>query len=163
MRFDADAEFQTSARAEVVKLQAGAEDSLKAWRMLCTQSEKAFNEVYGLLGVDKRLETRGESFYNPRLGRVIETLREASLLRESEGAQCVFLEGYVNREGEPQPMIVQKSDGGFMYSTTDLAALAHRVGDEHAERILYVTDAGQSQHFEQVGSPGGNQGLRTPG
>ena len=77
--------------------------------MLCTQSEKAFNEVYGLLGVDKRLETRGESFYNPRLGRVIETLREASLLRESEGALCVFLDGYVNREGEPQPMIVQKS------------------------------------------------------
>ena len=153
MRFDADAEFQTSARAEVVKLQAGVEDSLKAWRMLCTQSEKAFNEVYGLLGVDKRLETRGESFYNPRLGRVIETLREASLLRESEGALCVFLDGYVNREGEPQPMIVQKSDGGFMYSTTDLAALAHRVRDERAERILYVTDAGQSQHFEQVGLP----------
>ena len=93
LRFDADEAFQTAARAEVVKLQAGEETSLKAWRMLCGQSEKAFNEVYQLLGVDKRLETRGESYYNSQLSTVIETLASEGLLKESDGAQCVFVPG----------------------------------------------------------------------
>jgi len=162
VRFDADQDFKQTARAEVVKLQAGEADSLKAWRMLCEQSEKAFNQVYSLLGVDERLETRGESFYNPRLANIIETLSEAELLQESGGAQCVFLDGYTNRDGDPLPMIVKKSDGGFMYSTTDLAALAQRVGEEGAERILYVTDAGQSQHFEQVFQIGRLSGIAPP-
>ena len=70
--------------------------------------------------------------------------------QESDGAKCVFLDGYKNRDGEPLPMIVQKSDGGFMYSTTDLAAIMQRAATEEADRVLYVTDAGQSQHFEQV-------------
>jgi len=149
-RFDSDAAFQSQARREVVKLQGGDEQSLAAWRMLCAQSEKAFNRVYELLHVDERLETRGESFYNPMLPDVLEKLRAASLLEESDGAQCVFLDGYTNRNGERQPMIVQKSDGGFMYSTTDLAAISQRASVEGAQRVLYVTDAGQAQHFEQV-------------
>ena len=77
-------------------------------------------------------------------------------------SQCVFLDGYTNRDGDPLPMIVKKSDGGFMYSTTDLAALAQRVGEEGAERILYVTDAGQSQHFEQVFQIGRLSGIAPP-
>jgi len=151
-RFDGDETFQGAARKEVVKLQAGDESSLAAWEALVQQSERAFNQVYELLGIDERLETRGESFYNAMLPDVIEKLRETSLLQESDGAQCVFLDGYKNRDGEPLPMIVQKSDGGFMYSTTDLAAITQRAsGDgEGAQRVLYVTDAGQSQHFEQV-------------
>ena len=72
------------------------------------------------------------------------------LLQESDGARCVFLEGYTNRDGEPLPVIVQKSDGGFMYSTTDLAAIRQRAADEEARRVLYVTDAGQALHFQQV-------------
>ena len=115
VRFDADEDFQSQARAEVVKLQAGDGESLSAWKLLCDQSERAFREVYSLLDVDERLQTRGESFYNPRLPKVIETLEAASLLQESEGAQCVFVDGYTNRDGEPLPMIVQKSDGGYMY------------------------------------------------
>ncbi len=149
-RFDADAAFKESARAEVVKLQAGDADSLRAWRGLCEQSELAFSKVYRLLGVDERLQTRGESHYNAMLPDVIERLRAAGVLRESEGAQCVFLDGYVSRDGEPLPMIVQKSDGGYMYSTTDLAALEQRVGTEGADRVLYVTDSGQSHHFSQI-------------
>ena len=150
IRFDGDEDFQQRARKEVVKLQSGDETSLAAWRMLCAQSEKAFNKIYELLGVDERLEVRGESFYNAQLPGIIEALKEESMLEESDGAQCVFLDGYVNRNGERQPLIVQKSDGGFMYSTTDLAAMAQRVSEEGADRILYVTDSGQSSHFEQV-------------
>jgi arginyl-tRNA synthetase len=118
--------------------------------MLCGQSEIAFNRVYELLSVDSRLQTRGESFYNPYLNGVIDTLRSAGMLEESDGANCVFLDGYTNRDGDRLPMIVQKSDGGFMYSTTDLAAVKHRVEEEKADRIIYVTDAGQSSHFDQV-------------
>ena len=93
VRFDEDEAFQDQARKEVVKLQAGDATSLAAWRMLCAQSEVAFNKVYELLSVDARLETRGESFYNSRLPGVIDSLREAGMLEESGGAQCVFLDG----------------------------------------------------------------------
>ena len=129
---------------------------MKAWRALCEQSEVAFQKVYDTLRVDERLETRGESFYNNKLGETVEALKEGSLLKESDGAQVVYAEDgsgapiATNRDGDPMPMIVQKSDGGYMYSTTDLAAVRQRVTDEEAARVLYVTDAGQAQHFEQV-------------
>ena len=149
-RFDADPEFQDASRKEVVQLQSGNAESLLAWKSLCAQSEASFEEVYSLLGIDKRLLTRGESFYNSHLPQIIDSLDASGLLQESSGARCVFLDGYTNRNGEPLPMIVQKSDGGFMYSTTDLAAIRHRSSEEKADRILYVTDAGQALHFAQV-------------
>ena len=90
-RFDADADFQQDARAEVVRLQAGDAESREAWRLLCAQSEKAFNQVYATLNIDERLETRGESFYNPRLPAVLETLEESGLLVESDGAWANLL------------------------------------------------------------------------
>ena len=161
-RFDADEAFKESARAEVVRLQRGEPDSLRAWRMLCGQSEKAFTQVYQLLSVDGRLQTRGESFYNGRLAGTVDALRASGLLVESDGAQCIFLDGYKTRDGQPQPMIVQKSDGGFMYSTTDLAALAQRSADEACDRILYVTDSGQATHFAQVFEIGYKAGLVPP-
>ncbi len=101
----------------------------------------------------KGLEERGESFYNPFLNDVVTNLEEQGLAVESEGATAVFLEGYSNRDGTPLPMLVRKSDGGFNYATTDLAAIRHRAefeDGEKANRVLYVTDAGQSQHFEMV-------------
>ncbi|EOD28352.1 arginine-tRNA ligase [Emiliania huxleyi CCMP1516] len=149
-RFDAEEDFAAASRREVVALQSGDEASLAAWRSLCATSEAAFSKVYSALRVDERLVTRGESFYNPRLPSVLEDLEAGGLLQESDGARCVFLEGYTNRDGEPLPVIVQKSDGGFMYSTTDLAAIRQRVADEEARRVLYVTDAGQALHFQQV-------------
>jgi len=150
VRFDDDETFREQARKEVVKLQAGDERSLASWRMLCKQSEVAFKKVYDVLSVDPRLQIRGESYYNSKLSKVIDELLAKGMLEESDGAQCVFLDGYVNRDGERQPMIVQKSDGGFVYSTTDLAAVKQRVEEENADRVLYVTDSGQSQHFEQI-------------
>lgn len=147
-RFDENEEFQNIAREEVVKLQAGAEDSRRAWQLLCDQSRKEFQVIYSIL--DVKVTERGESFYNPLLAGVVEALEKTDLLVEDTGAKCVFLEGFTNKEGQPLPLIVQKSDGGYNYATTDLAALRYRIEKDNADRIIYVTDAGQANHFAQV-------------
>jgi len=147
-RFDEDEAFRETGRQEVVKLQAGAEDTRRAWELLCEQSRREFQVIYNLL--DVHLVERGESFYNPLLPSVVEDLDRTGLLVEDAGAKCVFLEGFTNREGKPLPLIVQKADGGYNYATTDLAALRYRIQQDRANRIIYVTDAGQANHFTQV-------------
>jgi len=147
VRFDQDETFKKTSRQEVVRLQAGAEDSRRAWQLLCEQSRREFQLIYDDLGI--KLTERGESFYNQFLPQIVEELDKIGLLVENQGAKCVFLEGFTNKEGEPLPLIVQKSDGGYNYATTDLAALRHRIETEKATRIIYVTDAGQSNHFMQ--------------
>jgi arginyl-tRNA synthetase len=147
-RFDEDEQFQKTAREEVVKLQKGAEDSVRAWKLLCEQSRREFQVIYDLLGVE--LTERGESFYNPLLTETVQELEEKGLVEEDQGAKCVFLEGFTNKSGERLPLIVQKSDGGYNYATTDLAAIRYRIQQDGAERIIYVTDAGQANHFAQV-------------
>ncbi|MGK7871806.1 MAG: arginine--tRNA ligase [Xenococcaceae cyanobacterium] len=147
-RFDEDEAFRETSRQEVVNLQAGAEDSSHAWELLCDQSRREFQVIYDLLEV--KLTERGESFYNPLLSGVVEELEKQGLLEEDAGAKCVFLEGFTNKAGAPLPLIVQKSDGGYNYATTDLAALRYRIQQDGADRIIYVTDAGQSNHFAQV-------------
>lgn len=147
-RFDQDPQFQEQARQEVVRLQAGDPESRTAWNLLCEQSRREFQLIYDRL--DIRLTERGESFYNPYLGDVVQDLAQARLLVEDDGAQCVFLEGFTNRDGDPLPLIVQKSDGGFNYATTDLAAIRYRLSQDQADRVIYVTDVGQSSHFAQV-------------
>ncbi len=147
-RFDEDEEFKETARQEVVRLQAGAEDARRAWQLLCEQSRREFQQIYDLL--DVYLTERGESFYNPLLPAVVEDLDKLGLLVEDSGAKCVFLDGFTNKAGEPLPLIVQKSDGGYNYATTDLAALRYRIQQDGANRIIYVTDAGQTNHFAQV-------------
>ena len=146
-RFDEDPEFQEAARKEVVKLQAKDPDTIKAWNLLCDQSRREFQVIYDRLNI--KIAERGESFYNPYLAAVVDDLRTSGLLVESNGAQCVFLDGYVNREGDPLPLIVQKTDGGYNYATTDLAAVRYRIEIDRADRIIYITDAGQSDHFAQ--------------
>ncbi|MCX5960162.1 MAG: arginine--tRNA ligase [Cyanobacteria bacterium] len=151
-RFDEDEAFQTTAREEVVKLQGGDPVSLKAWGMLCDQSRREFQKIYDRL--DIRLSERGESFYNPYLAAVVADLEATGLLVTDEGARCVFLEGVSGKEGKPLPVIVQKSDGGFNYATTDLAAIRYRFAaapaGDGARRVIYVTDAGQASHFAGV-------------
>jgi arginyl-tRNA synthetase len=147
-RFDTDETFKETARQEVVKLQAGAEDTRRAWKLLCAQSRREFQVIYDLL--DIKLTERGESFYNPLLPAVVEDLTELGLLVESDGAKCVFVDGFTNKEGEPLPLIIQKSDGGYNYATTDLAAVRYRIKEDGAKRIIYVTDSGQANHFAQV-------------
>jgi arginyl-tRNA synthetase len=146
-RFDEDEAFKETARQAVVKLQSGDAESIKAWQLLCEQSRHEFQVIYDWLDIN--LTERGESFYNPYLSDVLTGLTQANLLVEDAGAQCVFLEGFTNKEGEPMPLIVKKSDGAFNYATTDLAAVRYRIEQDKAERILYVTDAGQSSHFAQ--------------
>ncbi len=148
VRFDADPDFQEASGQAVVKLQAGDEETLQAWQLLCDQSRREFDKIYQRL--DIQLTERGESFYNPHLEAVITDLKATGLLVEDQGAQCVFLEGFTNKAGDPQPLIVQKSNGGYNYATTDLAALRYRIGKDGAQRIIYVTDAGQANHFAQV-------------
>jgi arginyl-tRNA synthetase len=147
-RFDADEGFRDASRQAVVRLQAGEPAETHAWQLLVEQSRRSFDQIYRLL--DIRLTERGESFYNSMLPAVASDLEAAALLTESDGAACVFPDGFTNREGQPMPLIVRKSDGGYNYATTDLAAVRHRVEEEHADWLIYVTDAGQSSHFAQV-------------
>lgn len=147
-RFDDDEDFKQRARLEVVEIQSGNSESLAAWQILCDISRKAFNEIYDLLNV--HITERGESFYNPMLADVVADLESKGMITVSDGAKCVFLDGFINREGNPLPMMVQKSDGGYNYSTTDMAAIRHRIQDEKAERIIVVTDAGQATHFAMI-------------
>jgi arginyl-tRNA synthetase len=151
-RFDEDQAFQSASRDEVVKLQGGDPESLRAWQLLCDQSRSEFQTIYDRL--DIRLLERGESFYNPYLQAVVDDLRDAGLLVVDDGAGCVFLEGMSGKDGQPLPLIVQKRDGGFNYATTDLAAIRYRFAatpeGDGADRVIYVTDAGQASHFAGV-------------
>jgi len=151
-RFDADPLFQATSREEVVKLQGGDPVSLRAWGLLCDQSRREFQAIYDRL--DIRLRERGESFYNPLLAAVVADLEASGLLVTDDGAECVFLEGVSGKDGKPLPLIVRKSDGGFNYATTDLAAIRYRFAaapeGDAARRVIYVTDAGQASHFAGV-------------
>lgn len=147
-RFDEDNDFKKRAQQEVVAIQNGDLSSLQAWNIICDISRKAYQEIYDLL--DVHILERGESFYNPMLSKVVADLEKKNLVTISDGAKCIFLDGFMNREGEALPLIIQKSDGGFNYATTDMAAIKHRIQDEHADRIIYVTDAGQAMHFKMI-------------
>lgn len=144
-RFDADAAFANKAREYVVKIQSGDQHCLNLWQKFIDSSLGHCEDVYGKLCVKlTREDVKAESFYNEDLPNVIEDLLASGLLKESDGAQCVFL------EGEEIPLIVQKGDGGYLYATTDLAALRYRANVLHAGRICYVVDARQGEHFKQV-------------
>lgn len=140
-----------SARQELVKLQGGDAENLGIWREMIALSETQFQRVYGRLGV-KFDYTLGESYYNPRLKKVIDELKASGLARESEGAMAVFFEG--NPELKDHPALVQKSDGASNYATTDLATLQFRFEGGSwggkPDEIIYVTDARQQLHFKQI-------------
>lgn len=147
-RFDEDPDFKIRSKKEVVSLQSGQKESLNAWTLICDISRKSFQEIYELLHV--RLIERGESFYNPYLKQVVDELDQKGLVTISDGAKCIFLEGFKTQEGTPLPLIIQKADGGYNYATTDLAAIRHRIQVEKADRIIYVFDNGQSLHIQMV-------------
>jgi arginyl-tRNA synthetase len=141
--FRSDQEFADRARRRVVALQSGDKQTRDIWRQLINISLAGFNEAYARLGVlltDDDLA--GESIYNDDLPEVVAELERSGITVIDDGALCVFIEGFA------APMIVRKSDGGYGYSATDLAAIRHRVRDLHADRIIYVVDARQSDHFD---------------
>ena len=144
-RFDEDEDFANKARAYVVKIQSGDMHCLNLWQKFIDISLGHCEDVYGKLCVKlTREDVKAESFYNEDLPQVIEDLIEQNMLTESNGAQCVFL------EGEEIPLIVQKGDKGYLYATTDLAAIRYRANVLGVKRISYVVDARQAAHFKQV-------------
>lgn len=146
-----DTALAEQCRRRVVRLQQGDKESRALWDSARQASLGACNEIYQRLNVKlSDADVRGESFYNDYLGEVVSELRAKHMLEESEGAQCVFLEGFKSKEGEPLPLIVQKSDGAFLYATTDLAAIRYRVNTLGTQRVIYVTDARQKLHFQMV-------------
>ena len=150
-RFDESDEFADRARQLVVRLQTGEPECLRLWKHFNEVSLSHCQEVYDRLGVRlSPADVRGESSYNEDLPGIIEALRAKGLLTESDGAQCVFLEEFKNAEGNPLPVIVQKAGGGYLYATTDLAAMRYRSQQLKADRVLYFVDQRQALHFQMT-------------
>ncbi len=149
--FDDDENFANKARDYVVRLQGGDEKMLKLWQQFKDISLHHSSEIYQQLNVTlKDSDVRGESFYNNDLAPLVKELQDQGLAVESDGAQVVFLEELADKDGNPSPVIIQKQGGGFLYATTDLAALRYRVNSLNAKRIMYFIDARQSLHMQQV-------------
>ncbi|KAL1190591.1 Arginine--tRNA ligase, chloroplastic/mitochondrial [Cardamine amara subsp. amara] len=139
-KFDHDPVFKEKAQHAVVRLQSGDPVYVKTWAKICEISRTEANKVLQRLQV--KLEEKGESFYKPYIGNMIEELNNKGLVQESDGARVIFIKDFKT------PLMLVKSDGGFTYSTTDMAALWYRLNEEKAEWIIYVTDAGQKEHFD---------------
>jgi arginyl-tRNA synthetase len=146
-KFDSDPGFSDRSRKRVVLLQSKEPDTYESWRMLRLKSEEHFDDIYGRLSVKLSVkgDVRGESDYNAMLPDIVADLKKIGLAVESDGATVVFIDG-----PDKPPIIVKKGDGGFLYSTTDLAAIRFRVNELHAQRIVYVHDSRQAHHFRQL-------------
>jgi len=163
-KFDDSEAFQARARSRVVKLQGGDGETLRLWRILVAESTTYFQTIYRTLGV--LLETTdvmGESAYNDLLPQVVQRLSDAKMLVVSDGAEVVFPSGFTNRENQPLPLIIRKSDGGYNYATSDLACVIDRVERLRADLLIYVVGAPQAQHLEMVAAVAAQVGwLKSP-
>lgn len=149
--FDSDPVFANLARDYVVRLQSGDKKVYSLWQKFRAVSLQHCDEIYRKLNVTlTQNDIKGESAYNDYLEPVVLALKEKGLVVEDEGAQVAFLQELADKNGDPSPVIVRKKDGGFLYATTDLAAMQYRVEDLKADRILYFIDARQSLHMQQV-------------
>ncbi len=149
--FDEDEAFAQRARDYVVKLQSGDAHVLTLWEQFKNVSLRHSEDIYHTLNVTlTAADVRGESAYNDDLATLVEELKKQKLAVTDQGAQVVFLEELADKNGNPSPVIIQKQDGGYLYATTDLAALRYRAHQLHADRILYFIDARQSLHMQQV-------------
>ncbi len=150
-KFDSDSDFATRSRNRVVALQAGDPDTVRYWQELVDLSKLYFNRIYAALGVTLTDDDlAGESVYNDDLAPICDELESRGIATMSDGALCVFLDGYTGREGKPAPLIIRKSDGGYGYGTTDLATIKYRVQKLHADQVLYVVGAPQALHLNMV-------------
>ncbi|ANI82512.1 arginine--tRNA ligase [Kosakonia oryzae] len=149
--YDEDADFAERARGYVVKLQGGDEYCREMWRKLVDITMSQNQKTYERLNVTlTRKDVMGESLYNPMLPGIVADLKAKGLAVESEGATVVFLDEYKNKEGEPMGVIIQKKDGGYLYTTTDIACAKYRYETLHADRVLYYIDSRQHQHLMQA-------------
>ncbi|WP_063664591.1 arginine--tRNA ligase [Aliivibrio fischeri] len=149
--YDEDEEFAVTARGYVVKLQSGDEFCAEMWKKLVDVTMVQNQRNYDRLNVSlTRDNVMGESMYNSMLAPIVADLQKQGLAVESEGAQVVFLDEYKNKDGEPMGVIVQKRDGGFLYTTTDIACAKYRYEELNADRVLYFIDSRQHQHLMQA-------------
>ncbi|MFA5554402.1 MAG: arginine--tRNA ligase [Phycisphaerae bacterium] len=149
--FHTNEEFAAESREAIAGLHKGNQIWISCWNEIIRASEQHFIDIYKKLGIIyAEANIRGESFYKDMLPNIVSELKEKGLAVESDGAVCVFPEGFKDKEGNPLPVIIQKSDGAFLYATTDLAAIRYRVNELKADEIIYVTDARQQLHFEMV-------------
>ena len=150
-QFDTDPAFAERARSRLVRLQAGDPDTLAIWQRLVDISREYLHQVYARLRVSLTDDDiRGESFYNDMLADTVAALEERGIATVSDGALCAFPAGFTGREGRPLPLIIRKSDGGYNYATTDLAAVRYRVDKLSADRSVYVVGSEQALHFQMV-------------
>jgi len=150
VRFDEDAEFKLRAQNMVTQLQSYDEETFNTWKRICEASRAEFQKIYDMLDVE--LEERGESYYNTIIKHVLDELVSKNIAETDDGALCIF------RDGSSVPLICRKSDGGFNYASTDLAALYHRTQVENADWIIYVTDTSQKSHFDAIFDAGRRAG-----
>ena len=150
-KFDAEPTFAERSRSRVVLLQAGDEQTLSLWRRIVEQSHLHFNAVYQKLGVGlTREHAAGESLFNPMLAGVVAELEAKGITSVDQGALCVFPPGFKGKDGGPFPLIVRKSDGGYGYAATDLAAIKYRFQTLKADRAIYVVGSPQAQHLSMI-------------
>jgi arginyl-tRNA synthetase len=150
-KFDSDPRFAERSRLRVVKLQGGDAGTLRLWQQMMDLSRDYLHRIYGQLGVTLTdADIRGESFYNSMLADVCDELEASGVAVINDGALCAFPPGFTGRDGEPLPVIIRKSDGGYNYSTSDLATVRYRVRDLHADRAIYVVGSAQALHFRMV-------------
>ena len=176
VRFDSDEEFRKNARLRVVELQqlglkergemgtvqTEGGETFALWRNICAMSRRDFKKTYEMLGI-KKLVDRGESFYNPMLPDVVDYCLRKEIAALSDGAVCIFPRRDDENTDDSPPLMIQKSDGGYLYATTDIAAVMHRVWVEEADRILYVTDLSQAEHFRMLFETADRIGLNVRG
>jgi arginyl-tRNA synthetase len=163
-KFDSDPGFAERARKRVVDLQGGDPATLRLWQEIVDLSMDYLHRIYARLGVTLTdADIRGESFYNDMLAGTAAILEEKGLAVYSDGALCVFPPGFVGREGRPLPVIIRKSDGGYNYSTTDLATVRYRVDELHCDRAIYVVGSDQTLHFQMVFAVAREAGWIPPG
>ncbi|GII79649.1 arginine--tRNA ligase [Sphaerisporangium rufum] len=150
-KFDADPAFKERSRRRVATLQSEEPETIRLWRLFMDATIRYFNRVYSTLGVTLTdSDIAGESMYNPMLAETCADLESSGVAVLSEGALCVFPPGFTGSDDRPLPLIIRKSDGGYGYATTDMAAIRYRVRDVKADRILYVVGADQSLHFQMI-------------
>ncbi|SEK23196.1 arginine--tRNA ligase [Nonomuraea pusilla] len=150
-KFDGDESFKLRSRVRVTTLQSGDPDTMRLWHVFMDATVRYFNKVYDMLGVTLTdADIAGESMYNPMLEKTCDDLQESGAAVISEGALCVFPPGFTGSDDRPLPLIVRKSDGGYGYASTDMAAVRYRVHDLKSDRILYVVGADQALHFRMV-------------
>lgn len=150
-KFEADDDFKSRSRRRVTTLQSGDQETLRLWQVFMDATIRYFDRIYGQLGVTlTHDDIAGESMYNAMLDRTCDDLEASGAAVISDGALCVFPPGFTGSDDKPLPLIIRKSDGGYGYATTDMAAVRYRVDDVKADRILYVVGADQALHFRMI-------------